>query len=298
MNICGFGLNFITEGFALLYCGIAVFMWIVSLLFSREYMAHYDHKKRYYILMVVTWIATMGVFASGDFLTTLVFYEIMSFASYVLVIHEEKPIPMRAGETYIAVAIIGGMIILMGLFLLHDALGTLKFSELSSVLESYLENGGSKGRIYAGGICILLGFGAKAGMFPFHIWLPKEGPAAPAPVSALISGIITKTCVFGIIVVSTRLFFENRFWGIMLSVFAASTMFLGALLALFSVNLKRTLACSSISQIGFILTGISMLVLLGEARLNGHHTSHGEPLDDKAAALLLRGRDLHEASFS
>ncbi|MBR5756554.1 MAG: sodium:proton antiporter, partial [Firmicutes bacterium] len=107
-------------------------------------------------------------------------------------------------------------------------------------------------------------FGAKAGMFPFHIWLPKEGPAAPAPVSALISGIITKTCVFGIIVVSTRLFFEDRVWGTMLSVFAAFTMFLGALLALFSINLKRTLACSSVSQIGFILTGISMIVLLGE----------------------------------
>lgn len=264
MNIFGFTLNFITEGFAVLYCGIAVFMWVVSLLFSKEYMAHYDHKKRYYILMIVTWIATMGVFASGDYLTTFVFYEMMSLASYILVIHEEKPIPMRAGETYLAVAIIGGMIILMGIFLLYDALGTLKFSELSSAMESYLAGGGSKGRIYAIGICLLLGFGAKSGMFPFHIWLPKEGPAAPAPVSALISGIITKTCVFGIIVVSTRLFFGNRIWGIMLSIIAAITMFLGALLALFSVNLKRTLACSSISQIGFILTGISMIVLLGE----------------------------------
>ena len=264
MNICGFDLNFITGGFSSLYCGIACFMWIVSIVFSVEYMAHYNHKPRYYFYMVLTWLATMGVFASGDFITTFIFFEIMTFTSYLLIIHDEKPGPMKAGETYLAAAMIASAAMMMGFYLLYDALGTLVFSELTPTLESYLAAGGSFGRIFVSGLLILIGFGTKAGVFPMHVWLPKEGPAAPAPVSALISGIVTKTCVFGIIVVSTRLFFENRTWGTMLSVIAAFTMFVGALLALFSINLKRTLACSSVSQIGFILTGISMIVLLGE----------------------------------
>lgn len=263
MNFAGCDLNFITGGFAALYCGIAVFMWVCSLLFSIEYMAHYEHKKRYYIFMVATWFATMGVLASGDFLTTFIFFEIMSFTSYLLVIHEETPGPMRAGETYLAVAVIGGMVMLMGLFLLYDAIGTVRFAEISAGVSSFLAAGGSKGRLYASGICILIGFGAKAGMFPIHIWLPKAHPIAPAPASALLSGILTKTGIFGIIIISTRVFFEDQTWGTLLSVLGAITMFLGAFLALFSIDLKRTLACSSVSQIGFILIGISMLVLLG-----------------------------------
>ena len=114
------------------------------------------------------------------------------------------------------------------------------------------------------GVCALVGFGAKAGMFPLHIWLPKAHPVAPAPASALLSGILTKSGVFGIIGISCWLFDGVPGWGNLLLIPAVITMFLGAVLAVFSVDLKRTLACSSMSQIGFILTGVSMCVLLGE----------------------------------
>ncbi|MDO5441504.1 MAG: complex I subunit 5 family protein [Bacillota bacterium] len=264
MNICGVDLGFNFTGFQLIYTIVACIMWICSLLFSKEYMAHYENKKRYYIFMVATWIATVGVLASTNFLTTFIFFEIMSFTSYLLVIHEETPGPMKAGETYLAVAVIGGMVMLMGLFLLHDALGTLKFAELTAAKEAYLLAGGSSKRLFAAGLCILFGFGAKAGMVPLHIWLPKAHPIAPAPASALLSGILTKSGIFGAIVVSVCLFFENQTWGVMMASIGMVTMFLGALLGVFSIDLKRTLACSSVSQIGFITLGIGMIVLLGE----------------------------------
>ena len=87
----------------------------------------------------------------------------------------------------------------------------------------------------------------------------------PCPASALLSGILTKAGVFGIVVVSCVMFGTDGNWGLLVAVLGFITMFLGALLALFSVNLKRTLACSSVSQIGFILTGIGMCCLLKSA---------------------------------
>ena len=147
---------------------------------------------------------------------------------------------------------------LMGIFLLYSAVGTLNLGEI-------LARAGSmdmKRRLTVG-ICILIGFGAKAGMFPLHIWLPKAHPVAPAPASALLSGILTKSGIFGVIAVTCWLFEGVASWGNILLVPAVITMVLGAVMAVFSVDLKRTLACSSMSQIGFILTGISMCALLG-----------------------------------
>ena len=118
--------------------------------------------------------------------------------------------------------------------------------------------------LYVAGGCITLGFGAKAGVFPLHIWLPKAHPVAPAPASALLSGILTKSGVFGMLVVSCNLLYGDGDWGSVILLLGCITMFGGALLALFSVDLKRTLACSSMSQIGFVTVGIGMQGLLGE----------------------------------
>ena len=114
---------------------------------------------------------------------------------------------------------------------------------------------------------MLFGFGAKAGAFPLHIWLPKAHPVAPAPASALLSGILTKTGIFGILILSCHLFIYDRTWGILIFTIGVLTMFGGALLAVFSVDLKRTLACSSMSQIGFIMVGIGILALLSDKNL-------------------------------
>ncbi|MCF0146351.1 MAG: sodium:proton antiporter, partial [Eubacterium sp.] len=102
----------------------------------------------------------------------------------------------------------------------------------------------------------------KAGMFPLHIWLPRSHPVAPSPASALLSGILTKVGIFGILMTAVPGFFGNGTFAILILIAGTITMALGAVLALFSVNLKRSLACSSMSQIGFILVGIGTVVLL------------------------------------
>lgn len=258
-NICDQGLYFQLDGFRALYGAIAALMWMMTTIFSKEYLHHYRNRNRYYLFTLLTCGATMGVFLSADLFTTFIFFEIMSFTSYVMVVHDEKPGAMRAGETYVAVAVIGGMVMLMGLFLLQHELGTLNMGELLEHCEE-LED---KSRLYLASALILFGFGAKAGMYPLHIWLPKAHPVAPAPASALLSGILTKAGVFGILVVSCNIFLHDPIWGSVILAIGVITMFLGAFIAVFSIDLKRTLACSSMSQIGFILVGVGMQGLLG-----------------------------------
>lgn len=257
-GIFGQGLYLKLDGFRAVYSVIAGLMWMMTTIFSREYLAHYRNRNRYYLFTLLTLGATVGVFLSADLFTTFIFFEIMSFTSYVMVVHDEKREALDAGNTYIAVAVIGGMVMLMGLFLLCHQTGTLQMDLLREAAA-----GADRRVLYVAGGLILFGFGAKAGMFPLHIWLPKAHPVAPAPASALLSGILTKAGVFGILVISSTIFLQDAYWGLAIVCLGVITMFLGALLAVFSVNLKRTLACSSMSQIGFILVAVGMAGILG-----------------------------------
>ena len=259
-EICGMGLHFSLDGFRSVYGVAAAFMWMMTLLFSREYLGHEEHIGRYYFFQLMTLGATLGVFLSADLFTTFIFFEVMSFTSYVWVVQEETKGAVKAAGTYLAVAVIGGMVLLMGLFLLYHTLGTLEMSELLLAAAACEK----KDILYIAGVCTLVGFGAKAGAFPLHIWLPKAHPVAPAPASALLSGILTKAGIFGVLAVSCNIFLHDAQWGLLLLSLGLLTMFGGALLAVFSVDFKRTLACSSMSQIGFILIGIGMQGILGD----------------------------------
>lgn len=258
--VCGFGLKLELDGFRKVYSLIICFMWLMTLILSDEYFGHYHNRGRYYFFNLMTLGATLGVFLASDLFTALIFFEIMSFTSYTWVIQEQTQPAIRAANTYLAVAVIGGLAALMGLFLLQNTLGTTKISELYALAQACE----SKKTLYVAGGCILFGFGAKAGMFPLHIWLPKAHPVAPAPASALLSGVLTKSGIWGILAISCNLFRGDPAWGTVILILGTVTMVLGAVLALFSVDLKRTLACSSMSQIGFILVGIGVMGLLGE----------------------------------
>lgn len=276
-EICGYGLSFTVDGFRLVFAAVTIFAWLMSLALSLQYMKGEERQGRYYFFTVVTLFATLGVFFSADFFTALIFFELMSFTSYTWVAQTEKPAALRAADTYLAVAVIGGLAMLMGLFLLYHMYGTLDFERLGELTRA----GEPSPMLYAAGVCILTGFGTKAGVFPLHIWLPKAHPVAPAPASALLSGVLTKTGIFGVIVLCVRIFAGDEGWGHLLLFLGTATMVIGALLAVFSVDLKRTLACSSVSQIGFIVIGLSMCSLLF-----GEHT------------LAARGAMLHMVNHS
>ena len=281
------GLSFTATGFRALYSLITSLMWLFTALFSREYFLHErEGLNAYWMFTLMTLGATQGVMLSADFMTTFVFFEVLSLTSFTWVMHEQTAEALRAGYTYLFVAVFGGLVLLMGLFLLYNACGTLEYAALREAVG----DADSK-RVFAASVCILFGFGAKAGMFPLHIWLPMAHPVAPSPASALLSGVLTKVGVYGILMTTLELMPGNRVFGLLVLTLALVTMFLGALLALFSVNLKRTLACSSMSQIGFILTG------LASATLCGVQTGAGT-LSGAGVTLALSGTVLHMLNHS
>ncbi|MDO4492559.1 MAG: complex I subunit 5 family protein [Clostridia bacterium] len=254
------GLKLELDGFRKVYIAVIALMWAMTLLLSPQYFRHHHNQNRYYFFNLMTLGATMGVFLGADLYTAFVFFEIMSFTSFTWVMQEETPGATKAALTYLAVAVIGGLVALMGLFLVSFKLGTTEISKLYELAAACPD----KKTLYIAGGCILFGFGAKAGMFPLHIWLPKAHPVAPAPASALLSGVLTKSGIWGILAISCNIFRHDPAWGTLILTLGTVTMVLGAVLALFSIDLKRTLACSSMSQIGFILVGIGMMGLLGE----------------------------------
>ena len=280
------GLHFTVDGFRAAYAIVTSVMWFGTSLFALEYFKHErENLDRYWLFVLVTLGATEGVMLSADLMTTFVFFEILSFTSFTWVIHEETKEAIRAGYTYLFIAVIGGLVLFMGLLMMYHQTGTLMFSELPAAVSSVVSEGGRQ-ELLAAGFCILFGFGCKAGMFPVHVWLPKAHPVAPSPASALLSGILTKVGIYGILMTMMNAFIRERLFGEVVLLLGCVTMFLGALLALFSVNLKRTLACSSMSQIGFILTGTGMVPLLEAAGI------------EEGKVLAISGTMLHMVNHS
>ncbi len=253
-DVCGEGLEFELDGFRAVYLTAASFAWLTSTVFYGWYGKHDAASVRYQAFTMVTLSCTLGVLISADLFTLFIFFEGMSLASYVWVAHERTEEAIRASKTYLTVAVIGGMVLLMGIFLLQKQSWTLYLDGLSwQFYESF-----DPKTSWAAGLCLLFGFGAKAGAWPLHIWLPKAHPEAPASASALLSGILTKTGVFGICAVCGRYFLFHAGWGRLVFWIGVVTMLVGALRALGSIDIKHMLACSSVSQIGFILVGVGI----------------------------------------
>lgn len=258
-NVMGTGLHLKLDTFRYIFVWLTSFIWFLTTIYSTQYLISYKNRNRYYLFFMLTLWSTIGIFVSENILNLFTFFEIMSLTSYALVIHDEDDYSHEAGDTYIVMAVTGGLILLMGLFLLYDYTKTLDIIELKSATESL---GDIKYLIAA---LIIIGFGVKAGMAPLHIWLPKAHPAAPAPASAILSGILLKTGIFGIII-TTEIMGKDSTIALAILILGFVNMFLGGLLAMFQRNIKRILAYSSMSQIGYILVGIGLMGILKEHR--------------------------------
>ena len=254
------GLSFTFGGFQRLYGLVVCFMWLICAMLSPQYFRGHHHLRRYYFFFLICLSFTLGVFLSADLYTTFLFFELMSLSSYAWVVQEESPDALDAGKTYLTIAVLGGLVTLMGLFLLYRLTGTLVIADLPGLCAGVAD----RSQLWAAALCIFFGFAAKAGVFPLHIWLPKAHPVAPAPASALLSGVLTKAGIFGALIITADLLPGEHRWGVLLLALGAVTMVLGAAIAVFSNNLKYILACSSLSQIGFILVGTAALSLLGQ----------------------------------
>ena len=258
--IMGTGLHFKLDMFRYVFVWLTVMIWFLTTLYSTHYLMSHRNRNRYYLFFMLTLASTIGIFISENFLNLFTFFEMMSFTSYALIINDEDDYSHEAGNTYIIMAVTGGLILLMGLFLLYNYTQTLDIGELSVAVSGL---GSVKYLIVA---LIIIGFGVKAGMVPLHIWLPKAYPAAPTPATIVLSAVLAKTGIFGIILTIEVIMSGDFIISIIILVIGFLNMFIGGILAMMQRNIKRILAFSSMSQIGYILVGIGLIGVLKDHR--------------------------------
>lgn len=242
---------------------------IPTALYAIGYTRHYTGK---YSLAAmgcafnVFVLAMILVALARNVLTFLALWEIMSLASYFLVITEhEREETLRAGWIYFVMTHAGFAALLLGFLLLAHATGTTDFAAWSAAAAK-LERS-ERDLIF---VLLALGFGSKAGVIPLHIWLPRAHPAAPSHISALMSGVMIKLGVYGLVRVAFDWLGVGPLWwgGAMLIVGAVSGV-LGVLYALVDADLKRLLAYSSIENIGIIMLGLGAGMLFQASQLPG-----------------------------
>jgi len=235
---------------------LASFIWFLCTVYSIDYMSKEHATSRYYPVLIFTLGSCQGIFFAGDLFSLFVFFELMSLIAYILVIHEETEEALKAGYKYLVMTIIGGLALFFGIIIIFELGGTVSLGVGSIIQESSV-------LAFLAFICFLIGFGMKAGMFPLHVWLPDAHPVAPSPASALLSGVMLKTGAYGLLRVIFNVFspdlLKNSGWDNVLGVLAVITILLGSAVALTQTDIKRRLAYSSISQLGYVLLGLSVL---------------------------------------
>ncbi len=242
-----------------LICLFCILVWLASSLYSIYFMKadSLNKVKRYQIFSTLNLYAILLIFLSSNMITFFIFFELLLIVSYVLIIHYQTQESFAAGIRYLFFQIIGGLMLLFAVILTYTVLETTEF--VPGGYEQLTSNPFFSLIFWF----FVIGFSIKAGLFPVHIWLPEAHPAAPAPASALLSGMVIKTGTFGIMRVFLELFGIQNIIGrtdifilIFLSIF---TMFWGSAIAIGQGHIKRILAYSSVSQMGYIVLGTAFL---------------------------------------
>lgn len=244
------------DSVAVLFCLMTAVGWLLTFVFSVRYEKHDTEEGRFYSFLFLTQAAMFGASLSSNLVSMYFFFECVTFLSMPLVLQSRTKESVAAAKKYLFYSIAGAFAALFGIFTLNVYAGTLEFTA-----------GGSCGELPGIGMAavfvMVVGFGAKAGLFPLHGWLPTAHPAAPAPASALLSGLIAKAGVLAIIrtvffVVGTdalRGSWVQKAW----LVLALLTVFMGSMMAYYEKVLKKRLAYSTVSQISYVLCGIFVL---------------------------------------
>lgn len=273
----GFALRIHVDGLSGLFLLLAGLVAVPASLYSIAYMRHYEGYSvaRYYPYFLVFLAAMYGLVSTTDMMWFFfIFWQMMTLPGYALIRFENKnPANLRAARKYLIMMQIACAATMLGAELIamnNVAQSGLKydFTTVSATMPGLLQaKPGLAGLAF---LLFLIGFGIKMGMWPFgQIWLPDAHPAAPSPVSAMLSGVMIKTGVYGLmryflwlLPVNAKLEYPMAYWGLVVAVLGTVTLFTGTMQALKQEQSKRLLAFHSIGQIGYILLGLGICMAL------------------------------------
>ncbi|MBS6397445.1 MAG: proton-conducting membrane transporter [Clostridiales bacterium] len=260
-----------------LFAGMTAAAWTLGGVFSFEYMKHEEHEDRYFGFYLIVMGVLISLDHAGNLVTLYLFFEMMTLTSLPLVLHNLSHEAVMAGLKYLFYSIAGAFAALFGIFYLyaHGIGGSFAEGGFLMKMDSYT---GSYGMTLFVLMLVIVGFGTKAGMFPMHGWLPTAHPVAPAPASAVLSGIITKSGVLAII----RVIFYTAGADVIRGTWvqytwmtlALITVFMGSMMAYKEPLLKKRLAYSTVSQVSYILFGLSVLNADGMTGALSHFVFH------------------------
>ena len=223
---------------------------------------------RYHLTSLVSFAAMLTLLMAADLVTLYVGFEWLGLVAYLFVVHTGSKAAESAGLKYLVLTLLGGFSVLAGVLLVHAMGG----GDLAGALPLAEEHSGLRA---AAAACLLLGFGVKAGALGLHSWLPDAHSAAPAPASAVLSGVMIKAGAYGIVRTLGNLYRveaeqalealrQAETLGLLVLWWGVATMLVGVVMALWQHQAKRLLAYSSVSQMGFVLAGVGAAVYLGE----------------------------------
>ncbi len=246
----------------LLFVSLSSALWLLTTFYAIGYLEGSPHRSRFFGFFSICVASTSGVALSGNLLTFLLFYELLTLSTYPLVIHRGTEIARQAGKVYLAYTLSGGVLLLLGIVWLQGLIGDLTFTSggLPALAVSAKQSPVVVITIF---VLLIAGLGVKAALVPLHSWLP-QAMVAPAPVSALLHAVaVVKAGAFGIVLVVYEIFGIDfaRQLGVTgpLAVLASITILYGSLRALYQNDLKRRLAFSTVSQVSYIALGVAIL---------------------------------------
>ncbi len=252
------------DDISLLFLALSSILWLVTTVYAIGYLEGSPNRSRFFCFFSLCVTATMGISLSGNLITFLIFYEMLSLVTYPLIVHRGTEKSLRAGRIYLAYTLAGGTLLMMGTAWVYVLAGPVDFTAGGS-LHPFVE--GDRGSLVAIFALMMIGLGVKTALVPLHGWLP-EAMVAPAPVSALLHAVaVVKAGAFGIIRVVYDVFgaeTSDRL-GVLapLAALASFTILYASVRALYQTDLKRRLAYSTIGQLSYIVLGTSIAGPIG-----------------------------------
>jgi len=248
------------DALSLIFAGLSAILWLCTTVYAVGYLEDSPNRSRFFGFFSLCVASTLGIALAGNLFTFFLFYEMLTLATYPLVVHRGTEASLRAGRTYVAYTLGGGAMLLLGLAWLQSLAGPLDFADTAAVRELAVSHRTELQWIF---VLLVGGLGVKAALVPLHGWLPLA-MVAPAPVSALLHAVaVVKAGAYGIVRVVYDVYGIELASALSLlpplSALAGVTILYGSLWALRQTDLKKRLAYSTISQVSYIVLGASMI---------------------------------------
>lgn len=279
-----FGITLVADALSVLMLGLAAVVSLAALVFSLDFVDEYDQQLAYHPLYHLMVVGVTGAFLTGDIFNLFVWFEVMLMSSYVLVVFYSGPDQTRAALLYAVLNLLGSAVMLLAIGGLYATLGTLNMADMARRLATPAAFGVDPAPVLGLSAVLLTVFALKAGIVPFQFWVPAAYRAAPAPVTAMLAGVVKKVGIYAIVRLYFMLFAAATvpvsfpaiggqgflaFFGPVLFLMAAASVFLGGFGAVAQDDMEGLLAYSSIGQIGFVVLPLAVAATVPDLRVLG-----------------------------